>query len=218
MTLRHEPRVSVAEWIVADGNDADARNRALQGPPGFAAYATVWFDDEDADPYRSDAGLVATATRLAADHTFTPDDAWFALWEGWGELEHGRIYSAMQPDRAFGRFFAPPRPQVALPAFDRSVLDAPRVDLLGQRSYLLFTGRVGDVGDWGARPLAPGWPRELPQAALTWPADHAWCITSDVDATWFCIGGSQALVDAAVANPDLSAEPTTYGDPPRLAT
>jgi hypothetical protein len=213
MTLRHEPDVSVADWVVRA--DAAWTVLATQGPPGFEAYATVRFDAEEADPYRPDPDLVALVTRLAADHTRTPDRCWFALWEGWGELEgSGRVYAEMDPHRLFGRLFRPPRPTQVAPAFDRSVLDAPRADLAGDRAYLLFSGSAADVGDWGARPPRPGWPADLPQASFTWPQDRAWCLASDVDPDWFTVGGSRALVEAVLARPDLRAEPATYGSPP----
>ncbi len=219
MSLRHEPDVSVADWIVRDGvtDDEAGWSRVAQGPPGLEAYATVWFDGEDVDPFRPDPDLVALVTRLAGYHTTTPDRCWFALWEGWGEIEGGgRYYAEMDPHRLFGRMFRSPRPVAVAPAFDRDVLDAPRAELPRWRSYLLFTGPITDVGDWGARPPRPGWPASLPQASQTWPADHAWCITSDVDPDWFTVGGSQALVDAVLAHPDLRAEPATYGSPPPL--
>ncbi len=213
MTLRHETAVSVADWVVrADGPWPVL---ATQGPPGLDAYATVHFDGEDADPYRPDPDVVALVTRLAAEHTTTPERCWFALWEGWGELEGGgRVYAEMDPHRLFGRLFRQPPPLEVAPAFDRPVLDAPRADLAGERAYLLFTGTVADVGDWGARPPRPGWPADLPQASFTWPADHAWCIASDVGPAWFTVGGSRGLVDAVLAHPDLRAEPATHGSPP----
>ncbi|WP_372520135.1 hypothetical protein, partial [Aeromicrobium sp.] len=65
-----------------------------------------------------------------------------------------------------------------------------------------------------SRPPRPGWPADLPQASFTWPADHAWCIASDVDPAWFTVGGSRGLVDAVLAHPDLHAEPATHGSPP----
>lgn len=212
MTLRHEPDVSVADWVVRA--DAPWTDVSGHGPPGFEAYATVHFGDEDDDPYLSDPDVVALVTRLAAAHTTTPERAWFALWDGWGDLESGRIFAAMDPHRSFGRVFSAPPPRRTPPAFDAAVLRGPRADLQGYRAYLLFTGAVAEVGEWGARPLAPDWPRDLPQASFTWPADHAWCIASDVDPDWFGVGGSQALVDAVLAHPDLDAEPATYGSPP----
>ena len=211
MTLRHEPDVSVASWIV--GADAPWGVLASQGPPGLAAYATVHFDGEEADPGRPDPDLVAHVTRRAAKHTSVPERAWFALWDGWGELGGGRVYLAMEPDRALGRIFSRPKPVETVPPFGRDVMHGPVVDLGGFRAYHLFTGGVDDVGSWPARPPRPGWPADIPQASLTWPADHAWCIASDVDPTAFTVGGPQALVDEVLADPDLRAEPAAYGSP-----
>lgn len=216
MTLRHEPDVSVADWIVRDGivDDDEAWTRALQGPPGFAAYATVRFDGDEAHAYRPDPDLVREVTLLAGAHTDTPDRCHFALWDGWGEIADGRVYSAMDPDRIFGRVFRRPHPVKVTPVFGREVLSGPRADLAGLRAYLLFTGAAHEVGDWPSRPPRPGWPADLPQASLTWPADHAWCIASDVDPDWFTVGGPRALVDAVLSRSDLQAEPVTHGSPP----
>ncbi len=216
MPLTHEPDTATADWIVGSG--AAPEVVALQGPAGFPAYATVRFDAGDRDPYRPDPELVALVTRLAADHTTTPRRAWFALWEGWGEIEGGdaRLLGVDVQHRVLPRVFIPHRNPVTPPAFERRVLEAPRVDLGGIRAYLLFRGALDQVGAWGARPLAPGWPRDLPQASLTWPEDRAWVLASDVDPTWFTIGGSPALVEAILAHPGLDAAPATHGSPPPL--
>ena len=208
MRLRHEPDVSVADWIV--GADEDWWVLATQGPPGFDAYATVHLDDERSRG--ADPELVALATQIAASHTTTPQRAWFALWDGWGQVSGGgRVYEQMDPHRLLGRLFRAPRPVETTPAFPPQVMDSPRVHLQDRQSYLLFTGAVEDVGDWGARPPRPDWPADIPQAAFTWPEDRAWCIASDVDPDWCTVGGSRALVDAVLAHPDLRAEPATYG-------
>lgn len=220
--LRHEPDVGVADWIVRDGldptlrapHDEEGRTRVGQGPPGFEAWATVWFDDgEDDETYRADDQVMSLLVALAAEHTTTPDRAWFALWEGWGELDGGHVYESAHPLDDFGRIFRPRRTRTSS-AFGPDVMKAPRAHLGDWRSYVLFTGTLADVGAWGARPLAPDWPRAMPPASFTWPEDRAWCITADVDPVWVCVGGSQALIDAVLARPDLVSAPATYGDPP----
>lgn len=209
VTLRHETDVSVADWIVRDAAPGgDVWTRLTDGPPGFEAYVTVAFDGVDASPYRSDPELVADVTRLAAEHTTTPERCWFALWDGWGEIDGGRTYAAMGPDRLLGRMFSAPRPVEGVPAFGPDVLSGPRVDLGGVRSYLLFVGAASDAGTWPARPPRPGWPADVPQASFTWPADRAWCIASDVDADAFTVGGSARLAEALLTNPGVEARPT----------
>lgn len=217
MTLRHEPDVSAADWIVRA--DADWGVIAGQGPPGFEAYAQVPFD-RDASPKRTDDVVHADVVHLATAHTSTPDDAVFALWEGWGDIEGGDAVSMLYQSPAltgFGRVFRRPRPPRIPPAFDDAVMKAPRADLDGFRAYLLFRGPLSDVGRWGARPEAPDWPRRLAPASFVWPQDRSWCIAQDVDDDSLTIGGSQALVDAVLAHPDLRAEPATYGSPPPLS-
>lgn len=202
MSLTHEPDVSVADWVV--GADEPWQVLASQGPAGFEAYATIRHAD-GTGPER-----VAEVTRLGVHHTTTARDAFFALWDGWGELHEGRVYASMDPGRHFGRMFrSDPGPRTA-PAFGPEVMDGPRA-MLADRSYLVFRGPLTSVGDWGARPYTPDWPRSLPQASFTWPADHAWCIASDVDPDWFTVGGSRALVDAVLDHPDLDAEPARHG-------
>lgn len=210
MSLTHEPDVSVADWVV--GADEPWQVLASQGPAGFEAYATIRLGDSEV----ADADLVLSVTRAAAGFTSTPDRAWFALWDGWGELHEGQLFPWMEPTRDFGRIFTPPPPRQYPAAFPDHVMDGPVAILadatLGDvRTYLLFTGRVEDAGDWGARPTAVDWPRAVPQASFTWPADHAWCIASDVDPDWFTVGGSRALVDAVLDHPDLDAEPAEHG-------
>lgn len=212
MTLRHEPDVSHAAWFV--GADADWRTLATQGPPGFEAYATVRYDTGEAEHYRSDDLVMAAVVNLAAQHTRTPDDVFFGLWDGWGELtDPGRVYSVVRANWLRDLWFQPTPPRNT-PAFDDDVAAGPRVDLHDDRAYLLFRGPAASVGQWGARPFAPDLDRTLPPASITWPADRAWFIASDVDPEWLCVGGSHAMIAAVLAHPDLDAEPATYGDQP----
>ena len=212
MTLRHEPDVSHADWFVRA--ESDWAVLAGQGPPGFEAYATVRFADGESEVYLSDDVVMALVVQLAAQHTRTPDDVFFGLWDGWGELsDQGRVYSVVRSNWLRDLWFRPTPPRNR-PAFREEVTDAPKVDLRGKRSYLLFRGPASEVGRWGAADYAPDVERTLPPASITWPADHAWFIAADVDDEWLCIGGSQRLIDAVLAHPDLNAEPATHGDAP----
>ena len=143
----------------------------------------------------------------------------YGLWEGWGEIDGGdaRLLGVDVRYRVLPRLFRP-HPGPATPAaFEPRVVDAPRVDLGGIRSYLLFRGPVASVGEWGARPLAPGWPRTLPQASLTWPSDRAWFIASDVDPSWFTVAGSRELIDSLLGRTDLVVSVARYGHPKESA-
>ncbi|GAA2087609.1 hypothetical protein IDH50_16370 [Aeromicrobium tamlense] len=214
MTLRPEPDVSHADWFTGAAEGWPIL--AMQGPPGFEAYATVPYDDGESETYRSDDAIMAIVVEIAARHTRTPDDVFFGLWDGWGELtDAGRAYTTLRGNWLRDLWFRPTPPRIR-PAFDDDVLDAPKVDLEGERSYLLFRGPASDVGDWGARPYGTDVERTLPSASLTWPADRAWFVAADVDPTWLCVGGSQRLIDEVLAHPDLSAEVATHGAVPAL--
>lgn len=209
MTLRHEPDVSHADWFMHA--DEDWAVLARQGPPGFDAYAMVQFADGEVETSRSDDEVMANVVALAAAHTSTPEDLFFGLWDGWGELcDSGRVYTTLRSSWLRDLWLRPTPPRTR-PAFGHEVMDGAKVDLDGYRQYLLFRGRAADVGRWGADPWAPDLERALPPASVTWPADRAWFIAADVDPDWLCIGGSRQLIDAVLAHPDLDAEPATYG-------
>lgn len=214
MTLRHEPDVTHADWFVRA--EADWWPLATQGPPGFEAYATVRFDDGESDTYRPDDEMMAIVVGLAAHRTRTPEDVFFGLWDGWGDLtDASRVYTTLRGNWLRDLWFRPTPPRVR-PAFDEDVIDGPKVDLRGDRAYLLFRGAASDVGRWNAKPWGTDVERTLPPASITWPADRAWFIAADVDPDWLCIGGSHQLIDDVLAHPDLDAEPATYGIVPAL--
>lgn len=214
MTLRHEPDVSHAQWFVRA--EAPWQVLATQGPPGFEAWATVRFDVGESEAYRSDDEIMAIVVELASRHTRTRDDVFFGLWDGWGELtDAGRVYSTLRSNWLRDLWFRPSPPRIR-PAFDDGVLGAPKAELRGDRAYLLFRGPASDVGDWGARPFGVDVERTLPPASITWPADRAWFIAADVDPVWLCVGGSEALISAVLAHPELDASPAVHGQIPPL--
>jgi hypothetical protein len=111
---------------------------------------------------------------MLTGHTRTPDDCYFCLWDGRGDIEGGGGARILDSHRGVVR----QGPQIA-PAFPPSVLDVPN------RAYLLFRGSVSDFGDWGQPRCGPGQPRlHMPDPAFIWPADHAWCVANDVDPHW----------------------------------
>lgn len=75
----------------------------------------------------------------------------------------------------------------------------------------------GDLADLDTWPQALGHDLRV-GPAFVWPADHRWCLASDVDPHWAGIGADEAAVAALLATPDLDvvrADPTedqpTYG-------
>ena len=81
--------------------------------------------------------------------------------------------------------------------------------VLPHRRYALLRGSVADVDEWGA---AFGDQEHAPPPAFIWPADRSWCFARDVDPHWAGIVGSQAAVDALVADPLLDVVPVGEGE------
>jgi hypothetical protein len=125
-----------------------------------------------------------------AGRTKTPGDCVHALWDG--------AVSDMRGHPARGN-----------PGwFPASVLSGPKVRI-PNREYLLFRGRLDDVGrSGGATEPATGSSRdeELPGPHLLWPADRRWFVATEVDSDFTWVGGSQGLIDAVITDPTLDAE------------
>ncbi len=98
MVLEFCTDVSPAEWIT--GSSMPWYDLAVFGPAGFDAYARLRFIPDPAfDGQRSndvqfdyndlsDGDMVAQACAVLASETGTLDECYFALWEGWPDVEH----------------------------------------------------------------------------------------------------------------------------------
>lgn len=64
-----------------------------------------------------------------------------------------------------------------------------------ERRYYLYAGQLGEVMQLSLPP------------SVWWPADHAWCLASDVDLAWTYIGGPAGLADQLLADPFLEVMP-----------
>lgn len=85
------------------------------------------------------------------------------------------------------------------------------------RDYFLFQGSLADVAGWDTRIKSLLDDIEAPPPAFVWPADHAWCVTCDVDPHFASIGAAADAIDRLVANPhvdvvvdDPDTEPPYY--------
>lgn len=201
----------MAEWF-ADRDEPWTQVAAL-GPGGFARYARLFHPsrpgddpgDRDLSDQREgdlDPGVLQRLIRILADRTATPDDCFFALWEGFGDLYGGGVFTFAAADTTET---APP-PAIP-PAFPAEVLAGPRLNL-SARSYLLFRGPLEVAGQWGAAPVLPGRPRTINSPNLMWPADRAWFVATEIDLPWTGVGGSAELITALCAAPGLDAEET----------
>jgi hypothetical protein len=168
-------------------------------------------NDVEADPDQSDNERLRTFFEVLATHTRTPEDCYFCGWEGYGDVYGGAAVSVIVASEDID-----PRPgPTVTPAFPPQptvfpvpppVLDGPRV-VVPHRAYFMFHGPLYEAGDWGAGETWPGRPSHLKWPAFAWPADHAWCVASDVDPHWAGIGADTLVIDQLVADPRLDVVP-----------
>jgi hypothetical protein len=163
------------------------------GPPPFEGQGpregTLWTED---------AKVLAAISR---GWTATPEDCWFCVWDGFG-WDGVSVSAFFTADGRPPEFVEEPR-RDSVPA---PVRDGPRVRL-PHRDYLLYRGSAEGV-------VIPGNPGGDGQcASLWWPADHAWCVATDVDLQWTYVGGSRGLIDAIRANQRIEALPASPDNP-----
>lgn len=198
--------LSAADWIMA--SDRPWEQLVCFGPAGFPVYARLRFlpDPAYGGQRENDVGFEApdetaqlrVALETLTRHTRTPDDCYFCLWDGWGDIEGGD--GARTLHHQTGTVSKGP---LIAPAFPPSVLSGPKVEV-PNRAFFLFQGSVSDVGEWGAADAWPGQPRpDMPAPAFIWPADQAWCVANDVDPHWAGIGANVSAIDQLVADPRL---------------
>lgn len=176
--------LAAAKWIAA--SDEWWWNLVTLGPPAFQAYARLRFIPDPAhegqsenDAARradapSDNDLLRTAVGTLLQHTGSPAEGYLLIWDGWGRE-----------------------------SFPERVLRTPRVVIPNRKYYL---SRVS-LPDFVSGAVEEAWQaetrRSMPHPAFIWPADRAWCITSDVDPHWAGIGAEQALIDSLLTEPRL---------------
>ena len=79
----------------------------------------------------------------------------------------------------------------------------PKLELPARR-YHVFAGPIE-----GARSNFDRWDSHHQSANLWWPADHAWCVASEIDLHWSYVGGSRSCIESLLADARLDAVETT---------
>ena len=163
----------------------DSQFHSVALPPGRPAGPPPW---NGQGPERGSLDLADAETLIEPlrEHTGSPDDCLFCMWDGWGW--DTAMYVAL-----------PGEPLIPLPdPVPPEVRYGPRVRLPG-RDYLLYTGPVD------AALAFAGSPGQTPN--LWWPADRAWCVASEIDLCSTYIGGSAELIAELLDEPRLEAVP-----------
>jgi hypothetical protein len=149
-------------------------------------------------------GLRAPLVDVLRRFTGTADRCWFCIWEGFGSW-FGGVELTAYSDMSKSAMRARPREADRRARMQAAALERiPKASIIGEtRRCLVFTGSIDAVpgmtlGGWSQ---TPNW---------WWPDDRAWIVVSELDAPSTYIGGSEALVEAMLAEPRLE---TVRSDP-----
>jgi hypothetical protein len=144
----------------------------------------------EGSPYLPDAEALAEILR---GFTTTPEQCFFGLWAGYGFAGTPLVREGSPP--------AAPLPD----PIPEAVRAGPLVELPG-REYLLYEGPVEAITATAS--LGHG-----PTANLAWPADHAWCLASEIDLAWTYVGGSGPLVERLLGDERVECLSADADDP-----
>lgn len=150
-------------------------------------------------------GALAALCTVLRDYTSTPDDCWFAVWDGWS-WQHPVAHSVVQATLSG----EPATPIQHAPDTQRLDLEAPRFSL-PHRDYYLFNGPVEDstrIGDW----VTAQW-FDAQSPSIFWPSDHSWCVATEIDFDTTLVGGTPELIDAITGSDQLEALPIAANAP-----
>jgi len=80
--------------------------------------------------------------------------------------------------------------------------------VLPSREYLVWAGAL-DVQLFGPQPPDIFWHQS---PSLTWPANHSWCVATEIDFDSTLVAGPVELIDAVLKHPELEAWPVKATD------
>lgn len=192
--MQRMDELSAADWLVGSDSGAEPMRLITFGPPGFEAYARLRFIPDPAGP-----GLSEADVSLPEDHPSEIEQSRLALRSLASRTEAAADCYFCVWEGYTGSFLSPELtrgPMVALP----------------HRRYVLFAGPLAEIERWEHH-FGAG--RPCPPPALAWPADHAWCFTSDVDPHWAGIAASAAAITSLTAHPALDVVPASPDRPPQ---
>ncbi|HEV3187982.1 MAG TPA: hypothetical protein VGZ04_08035 [Acidimicrobiales bacterium] len=121
-------------------------------------------------------------------YTSMAHECYFCLWVGY-----------MGGGAAFVPLGSPPI-SIPAPPQPRRKVELPA------REYALFEGPLTSATSMESihEPRTPN---------LWWPANHAWCVASEIDFPWTYVGGSSELIERLLADERLEVVPASPDDP-----
>lgn len=166
------------------------------------------WDGDQPDEGELDAPQLRALCTLLAQFTTSPDEAFHALWSGFGgwssggtvmwATNSGDMPAVYRNDPEVARLAASRQLDPVLPP---EVLEGPLVEL-PNREYFLFSGPVAAADDFRTTSELGLPERQTPQ--LWWPSDKAWCVATEIDFDSTLVGGAQ-LIDAILAHDGIEA-------------
>ena len=154
------------------------------------------------DPARGDLAPepLEVLCDILATHTADADDCYVAFWVGWAWVYGGgELIKPVGPGSELERTPIPA-------AFSADEMTRSRLVHPDDREYVMLTvplSAVRHLSDSGVGESSPN---------LLWPADRAWCVTSEIDFDSTLVGGSSDLVQAVLDAPGLDSWPVSPED------
>lgn len=191
-------------------------------PKGFESYVLV----RHTGPGDHQGGLgnesLGTLVEILSNFTITPEECFFALWEGYGWMHAGSI-ATLKPLRhpILHRFFLRISIKISARRFRRRIrtqvqsldhLESHTLPVgimkserfkLPNREYLLMRGPLSEARKIGWV-FSESFQSQSPN--LLWPSDRGWILATEIDFNVTLIGGSESLVAAILNAGSLSAE------------
>lgn len=141
---------------------------------------------------------------VLAHHTTTAQHCFFAVWQGCGTLHAGPgvTLTAYLPVNGVLPDLSPPPPA---PAHWQLDLTGPTFTLPGRDRYHLFHGAVEQAVHIGRWDNTTFFTAQSPH--FMWPADHTWCVATEIDDDSTIIGGTTALISEVCASAAIEVLP-----------
>jgi hypothetical protein len=142
---------------------------------------------------------------ILARHSATPQNCYFALWEGSCNWRHGDGFGSSTVTSYYAPDGVLPPPPGPAPSEWQLDFSGPTFTVEGRNNYFLFEGHVGDAVRFGRWVHEDAFFAQSPN--FMWPADHTWCVATEIDDDSTFIGGSAALIDELCASKVLEVLP-----------
>jgi hypothetical protein len=209
--VSHVRALGAADWLRASLTTFGASVASVL-PGHFPAYARVYHPFENGGAAPLAAPTWQELARLAGRELRGPASA--EDFAGFG-VPNAHARGGTLPPALIDVLVEHLRPATATPeacyfavwdGFGASVVPltlGPKLEL-PHRAYHVFAGPIE-----GARTSYSAVPWGHQSANLWWPADHAWCVATEIDFAWTYVGGPRACVDALLADPRVEAVETS---------